>query len=825
MQPPPAAGPRFLPVLLVLFAGSGCAALIYEIVWFQLLQLVIGSTAVSMAVLLGTSMGGMCIGSLALARVIGARRHPLAVYAALEAGIGLAGLLALVAVPAVSHLYLNLVGHGLPGIFLRAVVCILCLLPPTVLMGATLPAMARWVETTRRGVSWLGFFYGGNTFGAVIGCLVAGFYLLRVYDMKTATLCAVALNFAVAAGALAISRLAPARAAASLDAGDEVAEAEVEAATATASPEAAAAVVPPSSPTPVLIAIGLSGLCALGAEVVWTRVLALMLGATVYTFSIILGVFLIGLGVGSSAGAAIARDRRNPRFALGLCQILQVAAIAWASQIMIRSLPYWPVDPLIAASPLVRFQLDFVRCAWAILPATMLWGASFPLALAALATPGRDPAQLVGRAYAANTIGAIVGAVATSLWLVPAFGTQHAQAVFVGGAVIAAIVVLVPCRPTGVLGLGAVAALAAAVIAALPPLPWQLVAYGRQTASTNDQTSKLLFLGEGMNSTVAVSQTPAGDRFFHVSGKTEASSLPKDMKLQRMLGNIPAMLHPNPKSVLIVGCGAGVTAGSFAVYPTIQRIVICDIEPLIPQKIAPNFKKENYDIVHDPRVEIVYDDARHFIATTTEKFDIITSDPIHPWVKGSAVLYSHEYFDLCRQRLNPGGFVTQWVPFYESDRAVVQSEIATFFSVFPHGTIWGNDIDGYGYDTVVLGQEEPLKVDLDKLQARFDDPNYSGVRESLQPMGMDTSVKLLSPYAGRAADMKLWLAGAQINRDSNLRLQYLAGMELNSTGGSDSYAEMINYREFPSEMFVSKSDRQETLRAALLPRAKAETAK
>src|SRR5688500_5875409 len=174
MKPPQR---RLFAILLILFLGSGCAALIYEIVWFQLLQLVIGSSAVSLAVLLGTFMGGMCLGSLSLPRLVSAGRHPLQVYAFLELGIGLAGLVVLVAMPAISRLYIALVGHGMPGILLRAAICSICLLPPTMLMGATLPAVARWVEATPRGVSWLGIFYGGNTVGAVGGCLLAGFYL------------------------------------------------------------------------------------------------------------------------------------------------------------------------------------------------------------------------------------------------------------------------------------------------------------------------------------------------------------------------------------------------------------------------------------------------------------------------------------------------------------------------------------------------------------------------------------------------------------------------------------------------------------------------
>src|SRR5438128_8674062 len=190
---------RFLPLLLVLFIGSGCAALSYEIVWFQMLQLVIGSSAVSLSVLLGTFMGGMCLGSLALPRVVAARQyHPLRVYAGLELGIGAIGVVVLFVMPLIGGAYTAWAGSGLTGIFLRGIVAGIILLPPTLLMGATLPAISRWVQTTPEGVSWLGFFYGGNIGGAVIGSLLAGFYLLRVYDVATATFAAVAPNVTVA---------------------------------------------------------------------------------------------------------------------------------------------------------------------------------------------------------------------------------------------------------------------------------------------------------------------------------------------------------------------------------------------------------------------------------------------------------------------------------------------------------------------------------------------------------------------------------------------------------------------------------------------------
>ena len=798
--------PRFLPLLLLLFIGSGCAALIYEIVWFQLLQLVIGSSAISLAVLLGTFMGGMCLGSLALPRFFRGGWHPLQVYAALEIGIAAFALVVLLAMPVLGRAYTTLVGHGMPGLLLRAGICILCLAPPTVLMGATLPAVARWIETTPRGVAWLGFFYGGNTVGAVIGCLVTGFHLLRVHDVGVATWCAVGLNTGVAVVAWILSRTEAGNCGSELARDGSPPSREQARSHSPAHPAAA--------PFPILATIALSGFCALAAEVVWTRNLSLLLGATVYTFAIILAVFLAGLGIGSSVGALLARTSASPRRTLAWCQWLQVLGLAWAAHAMARALPYWPIDPALHSTAAAKFQFDLARCAWAILPSALLWGASFPLAVASLASPGQDAARLVARVYAANTLGAIAGAVLASMLLIPALGSRQTQVLLVAGCVVAATLALRPRRAPDYALLAAGIAVALPLALTLPAIPWQLVAYGRQIATT-DYNAHALFFGEGMNSSVAVSETPGGARFFHVSGKTEASSIVKDMRLQRMLGHIPALLHPQPRSVLIVGCGAGVTSGSFVLHPSIERIVICDIEPLIPRVVATHFRKENHDVLRDPRVEIIHDDARHYIATTREKFDIITSDPIHPWVKGSAVLYSQEYFELCRQRLNPGGLVTQWVPLYEANRSVVQSEIATFFSVFPDGTIWANDDEGFGYDTVMLGQAGPLRIDVEALHERLRRADHAEIQASLDDLGFGSAVDLLSTYAGRQTDLKTWLAGAEINRDRTLRLQYLAGLQLDTNTGTDAYAEILDRRTFPHDIFHGSPIRLLALQRAL----------
>jgi len=457
-----------------------------------------------------------------------------------------------------------------------------------------------------------------------------------------------------------------------------------------------------------------------------------------------------------------------------------------------------------------------LRATAAILPAALLWGASFPLALAAAAARDDDPARLVGSVYAANTGGAILGALVFSMLLIPRVGTLQSQRILIVLSAVSALCVLLPVvwprRPR----LGALCLLASVGIAgplawSVPAIPDQLTAYGRRFLTTTGK-SEILYVAEGLNSTIAVSKWDDILQ-FHVSGKVEASTGAYDMRLQRTLGHMPALLHPQPRSVLVVGFGAGVTAGSFTLHPDVQRIVICEIEPLIPPVATRYFGQENYHVLNDPRTEMVYDDARHYVLTTSEKFDIITSDPIHPWVKGSATLYTKEYFQMVKSHLNPGGMVTQWVPLYETDLDTVKSVMATFFDVFPTGTIWANEdlLEG-GYDVFLLGQTAPMIIDIDALQRRLDRPEYARVAESLRGVGLRSAVDLLSIYAAQAPDLISWLSGAEINRDRNLRLQYLAGLGVNNYLQAMIYDQMLLYRQFPVNLIVGSDQQVQNLR-------------
>jgi spermidine synthase len=759
-----------LPLVLLLAAGSGLAALIYEIVWFQLLELALGSTAVSLATLLATFMGGMCLGSLILPRLVFPRRNSLRIYAAIELGIGVLGILVLLWMPSV-------------GRFPAAI----SLLPPTLLMGATLPALARQIRST----PGLGLLYVSNIAGGVVGCLISGFYLLRNYDVAVATYVAVGINLAIAGIALwgGHSCLQPAF---------QPAQSRL------------------TEPRPqgrgfIYTVIALSGLSALAAEVIWTRLLGLLFGASVYTLSIILAVFLVGLGLGSAAGAWLSGNLPRPRLALAWCQFLAAGAIAWAGFSMDAWLPYWPIDPSISSSIWFNFQLDFARALWAVLPAALLWGASFPLALAAGESKNGDASKLMADVYAANTVGAIVGALVASLLLVSWLGSQRAQQVLIGVSIVSGLLALPRRR---FIALPALLA-GGLLIYAIPRLAKTAIAYGRYAASWTGK-GDVIYTGEGRNSFVAVSSFPNGARTFHVAGKIQASNVPRDIRLQRMLGHLTTLTVTQPGSILVIGCGAGITAGAVSIDPRVEHEAIVEIEPLVPHAASVYFRDANFDVLHNPKVQVRIDDGRHFLLTTQERFDGITVDPLDPWVKGAANLYTKEFLEAMKQRLNPGGSVTMYIQLFQTNVEAVKSSVITFFEVFPNATVWGNPYQGRGHDMVLMGKVEPLRIDLDEMERRFgyrDERNM--IPQSLAEIGIDSPLDLFATYAGRKSDFTEWLRGTAINRDRNLRMQYLAGLGLNRDDSAAIYSGLLMYRRFPDDIFFSTEGRVDSLRRVI----------
>ena len=781
-----------LPLVIALSFGSGAAALIYEVVWFQILELVIGSTAVSLGILLGTFMGGMCLGSWLLPRVVATGRNALRVYALIELGIGIFGLVVLHVIPLVSRVYTGWSGDGVQGFVLRGVVAAACLVAPTLLMGATLPALAREANAAENEAAWLGAFYGANVAGAVLGCLLAGFYLLPTYDVTVATYGAVGINLAMAGMAFAFARRS--------------------------SSAGAGVIAAPAPPARIVyLGIALSGLCALAAEAIWTRILGLLFGASVYALSIILAVFLAGLGLGSGIGALLCRVGVPPRIALGWCQVLAAAAIAWTAYNLGASLPYWPINPSISADVWLHFELDLARGCWALLPPTILWGASFPFALAAAGMKKQDAANVMAGIYVANTIGAVAGALGASLLLLGWVGSQRAEQMLIVLSLAAGLLLLLPLFTRRVAVAAAVftTLLAILLIGTVPAVANVLIAYGRYAATWVGK-GEIVYAAEGVNSSLAVSRFSNGAMTFHVAGKIQASNVPRDMRLQRMLGHLTTLTNTHPRSVLVIGCGAGVTAGAVSIDPRVERETIVEIEPLVPKAASRYFSEANFDVLRNPKVQVHIDDGRHYLMTTKERFDGITIDPLDPWVKGAASLYTEEFLETLKQHLNPGGVVTMYIQLFETDLEAVKSAVATFFEVFPNGTIWGNPYEGRGHDMVLLGTVEPLRIDLDAMRERI---GYRGgnsrVASSLAEIGMNSPVDLFATYAGRRSDLTAWLRGGSINHDWNLRMQYLAGLGLDRDDAASIYAGMLAYRRFPEDLFLSAEGRVDSLREAI----------
>jgi spermidine synthase len=650
------------------------------------------------------------------------------------------------------------------------------------LMGATLPAISRWVKTTPEGVAWLGFFYGGNIGGAVLGSLLTGFYLLRVYDIVIATLVAIAINVAVAGLSLLLAK------------GTAYAETPDE-------PIAAKAI----EASAVYVTIAISGFTALAAEVIFTRLLSLLFGATVYTFSLILAVFLLGLGIGSSFGSFIARKATRPALALGSCQLLLCGAIAWAGWLLLQSMPRWPVNVTLSNDPWLKVQFDAVRSLWALFPGALLWGASFPLALASLAARDQDPGRLVGGLYAANTLGAIAGSLLSSLVLVSTLGVQHSLRALIAVSAVSALMVLTDSAQSQaklIFTMLIAVVVSGVFVVSVPALSPDFVAYGRFVPTMAGQTD-VVYVGEGMMAFVAVSKTPEGSLKYHNAGKVQASSDPADMRLQRMLGHLTTLIPKDPKSFLVIGFGSGVTAGAVSLEPRLEHAAVIEIEPLVPRFVASHFSEYNFNVAANEKVSIEIDDGRHYLMTTDQKFDGITSDPLDPWVKGSAALYSKEFFEAAKAHLNPGGVVTQWMQLYSTNEEAVKSEIATFFEVFPSGSIFVNNIDGRGYDLVLMGQAEPTRIDIDALAARIASSEYAAVAKSLREIGFQSTNDLLATFAGQAADFRPWLKDAAINTDRNLRLQYLAGFGLNLYRENEIYRSMVAYGpRMPKDLFT-----------------------
>jgi spermidine synthase len=271
-------------------------------------------------------------------------------------------------------------------------------------------------------------------------------------------------------------------------------------------------------------------------------------------------------------------------------------------------------------------------------------------------------------------------------------------------------------------------------------------------------------------------------------------------------------LARDPQRVLVVGCGAGITAGAISVSPAVRQETIVEIEPLVPRAASRYFSKQNDNVIANPKVHVQIDDARHFLLTTHDKFDAISTDPFDTWVKGAATLNTQEFYEEMKRRLTPGGVVTVWIQFYETNEPALKSQLATFMKVFPNAVVFGNTVGGQGYDGVMVGSADPLKIDVDAIAAKLQRREYAPVRQSLRDVFYNSAPDLLSTLVADGPQLSSWLADAQINRDRNLRLQYLAGFGNNNNDEAKLYRELVHYGGWPQNLFTGNAAALASLR-------------
>ena len=700
----------------LIFILSGAAGLVYELVWVRQLYQVFGSTIHSVTTVVAAYMGGLGLGAWVLGRRVDRHARPAALYGMLEIAIGVFGLLSPWITAGIGAVYLGVARALAPGLWaataIKFVFAFAVLLVPTFLMGGTLPVLTRAFARDRsenlRGE--LALFYGLNTVGGVAGCLVAGYLLMEFVGLRTSLLATGGVNLALGAAALVLA--------------GRPEEEPVPAAGAAAGEPVFTPDPGPATRRLAIWLIGLTAFASLLYEIAWTRALILVIGSSTYAFTTILACFLLGIGLGSLI--AVGRGR-PPRDLLLRAAVIQGAIAVLASLLFpfFRALPVYVVATLqiqfVSVGELLALHAAAV--ALVVIPPAVGMGLSFPL-LAELASEragatGRE----VGRAYFANTLGSIAGAVVTGFVLVHLVGSERTLVLGVlinvgaaaalaawayrqrgaGGTPVAAE------RVPVVLGL-----LALLIALATPSWSGRLLdrapaVYGRTRLSRDDlgrylrgYGSEQLRFVEGWNAAVSVWRD-GNQTWLKVNGKVDASSV-ADMDTQVSMGLVPALGHARPRRVFVVGFGSGATIRTIADVPGVARIDVAEIERAVLRASA-DFRDVNGEVLADPRVHVIEDDARSALMLADSAYDLIVSEPSNPWIAGVASLFTRDYFRVVARRLAPDGVFCQWLQMYRVTPGVVAVVVANLRAVFPHVEIWFANSS----DLVVLASRQQIR--------------------------------------------------------------------------------------------------------------------
>jgi spermidine synthase len=775
-------------LVFLLFFFSGATALVYQIAWVRSLTLTFGASHEAVGIVLAAFMGGLALGGITFGRLSERVARPLRLYGLLEIGIGLVALVLPLLLRLGDGIYVAaaLRVEGVPWSLslLRIAMALSVLVLPTFLMGGTLPILARLLVSGSREFGLrLSQLYAINTLGAVTGALAAGFLLLPALGVRSTEFTAVGLNLAIGAVALLI--------AGKFGTGDLPSQPAPEAAPSErgAAPEMDRYGVWALRLT--FVGTAVSGACALALEVMWTRGISIAVGRTTYSFTVMLAAFLIGIALGSWLHALIPLRRVGVSLQFGIVLSgIGISSIVFSQLIPdMPRLAVWANAWLAPSAGGLRVATTLITSFAIMLVPCVLMGVAFPLAGQARVRLRERFGQAVGEVVGLNTLGAIIGSLAAAYLLIPRFGLQRGMLLVSALNLSYGLIVIgfatagskVRIRPIVLPLTGLLAAGALALPVLLPDWDIHLLATFRNNTLLQQlepadpeerdgaaNAMNVLYYREGRSSNVSVIDN-GRDRAMLIDGKSVASDSLTDMEHELLLGHLPVLLHPAPRSAAVVGLGAGITLGGVLAHPEIERVVLVEIEPAVVEG-ARQFADVNGDALDDPRLEIAFQDGRNYLRTSSHKFDVITADPIHPWAHGASYLYTTDYYAMVAERLAPGGLMCQWLPLYELSGENVRSVVASFADNFRYTSLWQT-----AYDAVLIGGDSPLEVDALQLRERL---RVDRALSQLSEIGLGDPLSFLSELTLDSAGIDAFSQGARRNTDDNLYLEFSSPLSI-----------------------------------------------